>query len=225
MKNILLGVIGGIVVFKLVSIVLFFKKKGYNVKVVMIKNVINIIGFLILEIFLRNRIYVDMWDINLYYEVEYILLVDWVDMVLIVFVIYNIIGKVVNGIVDDMFIIIFFVILVRKLVFFVFVMNVNMYENLIFKENVDKLKFYGYRFIEVEEGLFVCNYVVKGRMSEFKDIVEEIERYNIYLKIENCDIILKGKKFFIISGRIKENIDFIRYLLNNLSGKMGYCFV
>jgi len=102
-------------------------------------------------------------------------------------------------------------------------MNVNMYENPILKENIDKLKSYGYRFIEAEEGLLACNYVAKGRMSEPEDIVAEIERYSIYSKIENCDTVLKDKKILITSGRTKENIDPIRYLSNNSSGKMGYC--
>ena len=223
MKNILLGVTGGIAAFKSASIVSLLKKKGYDVKVVMTKNATNIIGPLTLETLSRNRIYVDMWDTNPHYEVEHISLADWVDMVLIAPATYNIIGKVANGIADDMLTTIISAVSIRKPVFFALAMNVNMYENPILKENIDKLKSYGYRFIEVEEGLLACNYVAKGRMTEPEDIVAEIERYDIYSKIENFNTALKDKKVLITSGRTKENIDPIRYLSNNSSGKMGYC--
>ena len=222
MKNILLGVTGGIAAFKSASIVSLLKKKGYDVKVVMTKNATNIIGPFTLETLSRNRIYVDMWDTNPHYEVEHISLADWADMVLIAPATYNIIGKVANGIADDMLTTIISAVSIRKPVFFALAMNVNMYENPILKENIDKLKSYGYRFIEVEEGLLACNYVAKGRMTEPEDIVAEIERYDIYSKIENFNTALKDKKVLITSGRTKENIDPIRYLSNNSSGKMGY---
>ena len=222
MKNILLGITGGIAAFKSASIVSLLKKKGYNVKVVMTKNATNIIGPLTLETLSKNRIYVDMWDTNPHYEVEHISLADWADMVLIAPATYNIIGKVANGIADDMLTTIISAVSIRKPLFFALAMNVNMYENPILKENINKLKSYGYRFIEAEEGLLACNYVAKGRMSEPEDIVAEIERYSIYSKIENYHTVLKGKKILITSGRTKENIDPIRYLSNNSSGKMGY---
>ena len=222
MKNILVGVTGGIAAYKSAGIVSLLKKKGYNVKVVMTENATKIIGPLTLETLSRNRIYVDMWDSNPHYEVEHISLADWADMVLIAPATYNIIGKVANGIADDMLTTVISAVSVRKPVFFVLAMNVNMYENPILKENIDKLKSFGYRFIDAEEGLLACNYSAKGRMSEPEDIVDEIERYSIFSKIKNFDTALKGKKILITSGRTKENIDPVRYLSNNSSGKMGY---
>ncbi|WP_026747777.1 bifunctional phosphopantothenoylcysteine decarboxylase/phosphopantothenate--cysteine ligase CoaBC [Leptotrichia trevisanii] len=222
MKNILVGVTGGIAAYKSAGIVSLLKKKGYNVKVVMTENATKIIGPLTLETLSRNRIYVDMWDSNPHYEVEHISLADWADMVLIAPATYNIIGKVANGIADDMLTTVLAALSVRKPVFFALAMNVNMYENPILKENIDKLKSFGYRFIDAEEGLLACNYSAKGRMSEPEDIVDEIERYSIFSKIENFDTALKGKKILITSGRTKENIDPVRYLSNNSSGKMGY---
>ena len=222
MKNILVGVTGGIAAYKSAGIVSLLKKKGYNVKVVMTENATKIIGPLTLETLSRNRIYVDMWDSNPHYEVEHISLADWADVVLIAPATYNIIGKVANGIADDMLTTILSAVSVRKPVFFALAMNVNMYENPILKENINKLKSFGYRFIDAEEGLLACNYSAKGRMSEPEDIVDEIERYSIFSKIENFDTALKGKKILITSGRTKENIDPIRYLSNNSSGKMGY---
>ena len=222
MKNILVGVTGGIAAYKSAGIVSLLKKKGYNVKVVMTENATKIIGPLTLETLSRNRIYVDMWDSNPHYEVEHISLADWADMVLIAPATYNIIGKVANGISDDMLTTVISAVSVRKPVFFALAMNVNMYENPILKENINKLKSFGYRFIDAEEGLLACNYSAKGRMSEPENIVDEIERYSIFSKIKNFDTALKGKKILITSGRTKENIDPVRYLSNNSSGKMGY---
>lgn len=222
MKNILVGVTGGIAAYKSAGIVSLLKKKGYNVKVVMTENATKIIGPLTLETLSRNRIYVDMWDSNPHYEVEHISLADWADMVLIAPATYNIIGKVANGIADDMLTTVISAVSVRKPVFFALAMNVNMYENPILKENINKLKSFGYRFIDAEEGLLACNYSAKGRMSEPENIVDGIERYSIFSKFENFDIVLKNKKILITSGRTKENIDPVRYLSNNSSGKMGY---
>ena len=222
MKNILVGVTGGIAAFKSASIVSLLKKKGYNVKVVMTENATNIIGPLTLETLSKNRVYVDMWDKNPHYEVEHISLADWADIVLIAPATYNIIGKVANGIADDMLSTILSAVSLRKPVFFALAMNVNMYENPILNENIDKLKAYGYRFIDTNEGLLACNYEAKGRMKEPEEIVDIIERYNLASKIDNFRDALKGKKLLITSGRTREDIDPIRYLSNKSSGKMGY---
>ena len=222
MKNILVGVTGGIAAFKSASIVSLLKKKGYNVKVVMTENATNIIDPLTLETLSKNRVYVDMWDKNPHYEVEHISLADWADIVLIAPATYNIIGKVANGIADDMLSTILSAVSLRKPVFFALAMNVNMYENPILNENIDKLKTYGYRFIDTNEGLLACNYEAKGRMKEPEEIVDIIERYNLASKIDNFRDALKGKKLLITSGRTREDIDPIRYLSNKSSGKMGY---
>ena len=222
MKNILVGVTGGIAAFKSASIVSLLKKKGYYVKVVMTENATNIIGPLTLETLSKNRVYVDMWDKNPHYEVDHISLADWADIVLIAPATYNIIGKVANGIADDMLSTILSAVSLRKPVFFALAMNVNMYENPILNENIDKLKTYGYRFIDTNEGLLACNYEAKGRMKEPEEIVDIIERYNLASKIDNFRDALKGKKLLITSGRTREDIDPIRYLSNKSSGKMGY---
>ena len=222
MKNILVGVTGGIAAFKSASIVSLLKKKGYNVKVVMTENTTNIIGPLTLETLSKNRVYIDMWDKNPHYEVEHISLADWADIVLIAPATYNIIGKVANGIADDMLSTILSAVSLRKPIFFALAMNVNMYENPILNENISKLKSYGYRFIDTNEGLLACNYEAKGRMKEPEEIVDIIERHNLATKIENFKDALKGKKLLITSGRTREDIDPIRYLSNKSSGKMGY---
>ena len=110
----------------------------------------------------------------------------------------------------------------RKPVFFALAMNVNMYENPILNENINRLKTYGYRFIDTNEGLLACNYEAKGRMKEPEEIVDIIVRHDIASKIDNFRDALKGKKLLITSGRTREDIDPIRYLSNKSSGKMGY---
>ena len=222
MKNILVGVTGGIAAFKSASIVSLLKKKGYNVKVVMTENATNIIGPLTLETLSKNRVYVDMWDKNPHYEVEHISLADWADIVLIAPATYNIIGKVANGIADDMLSTILSAVSLRKPVFFALAMNVNMYENPILNENINRLKTYGYRFIDTNGGLLACNYEAKGRMKEPEEIVDIIVRHDIASKIDNFRDALKGKRLLITSGRTREDIDPIRYLSNKSSGKMGY---
>ena len=222
MKNILVGVTGGIAAFKSASIVSLLKKKGYNVKVIMTENATNIIGPLTLETLSKNRVYIDMWDKNPHYEVEHISLADWADIVLIAPATYNIIGKVANGIADDMLSTILSAVSLRKPVFFALAMNVNMYENPILNENINRLKTYGYRFIDTNEGLLACNYEAKGRMKEPEEIVDIIVRHDIASKIDNFRDALKGKRLLITSGRTREDIDPIRYLSNKSSGKMGY---
>lgn len=220
MKNILVGVTGGIAAYKSANIVSILKKKGYNVKVIMTKNATNIIAPLTLETLSRNRVYVDMWDEKPHYEVEHISLSDWADLVLVAPATYNIIGKIANGIADDMLTTV--ISATQKPIFFALAMNVKMYENPILLENIEKLKKYGYKFIEADEGLLACNYIAKGRLKDENEIVDEIERYFLYSKINNYSNLLKGQKILISSGRTREEIDPVRYVTNNSSGKMGY---
>ena len=102
MKNILIGVTGGIAAYKSANIISKLKKRGYNVKVIMTENATKIITPLALETLSRNRVYVDMWDKTPHFEVEHISLAEWADLVLIAPATYNIVGKVANGIADDM---------------------------------------------------------------------------------------------------------------------------
>ncbi len=220
MKNILLGVTGGIAAYKSANAVSILKKKGYDVKVIMTENATKIISALTLETLSKNRVYVDMWDRNPHYEVGHISLAEWADIVLIAPATYNVIGKIANGIADDMLTTV--VSATKKPVFFALAMNVNMYNNPILQKNISKLKSYGYKFIDADEGLLACNYSGKGRLRDEKEIVDEIERYKTYSKIENYSSLFAGKKILISSGRTKEKIDPVRYITNNSSGKMGY---
>ncbi|MGL4402236.1 MAG: bifunctional phosphopantothenoylcysteine decarboxylase/phosphopantothenate--cysteine ligase CoaBC [Fusobacteriaceae bacterium] len=217
MKNILLGVTGGIAAYKSAGIISLLKKKGYNVKVIMTKNATEIITPLTLETLARDRVVVDMWDKNRIYEVEHISLAEWADLMLIAPATYNIVGKVANGIADDMLSTV--ISACTKPVFFTLAMNCNMYENPILRGNIDKLKGYGYNFIESDEGFLACNVNAKGRMKDPEEIVKIIEEY---MEAETLEKILSGKKILITAGRTEEPIDPIRYISNLSSGKMGY---
>ena len=216
MKNILIGVCGGIAAYKTANIISKLKKKGHNVKVIMTENATKIITPLTLETLSRNKVVVDMWDINRGYEVEHISLADWADVVLIAPATYNIVGKVANGIADDMLSTV--ISACTKPKYFALAMNVNMYENPILRDNIEKLKKYeNYYFIEADEGFLACNVNAKGRLKNEDDIVEILEE-----SFTETEKYLLGKKVLITAGRTEEPIDPVRYLSNNSSGQMGY---
>ncbi len=216
MKNILIGVCGGIAAYKTANIISKLKKKGHNIKVIMTENATKIITPLTLETLSRNKVVVDMWDINRGYEVEHISLADWADVMLIAPATYNIVGKVANGIADDMLSTV--ISACTKPKYFALAMNVNMYENPILKENIEKLKKYeNYHFIEADEGFLACNVNAKGRLKNEDDIVEILE--DSFIETEKT---LEGKTILITAGRTEEPIDPVRYLSNNSSGQMGY---
>lgn len=217
MKNILLGVTGGIAAYKSANIVSMLKKKGYNVKVIMSENATKIITPLTLETLSKERVYVDMWDKTPHFEVEHISLAEWADVVLVAPATYNIVGKVANGIADDMLSTV--ISATTKPVFFALAMNVNMYNNPILKENINKLKKYGYRFIDSDEGFLACNVNAKGRLKDEKEIVKILEDY---FQEEELDRYLTGKTVLITAGRTEEAIDPVRYISNRSSGQMGY---
>lgn len=217
MKNILLGVTGGIAAYKSANIVSLLKKKGYNVKVIMTKNATEIITPLTLETLSRERVYVSMWDRTPHFEVEHISLAQWADVVLVAPATYNIVGKIANGIADDMLSTV--ISATKSPVFFALAMNVNMYENPILIENIKKLKKYNYNFIESDEGFLACNVNAKGRLKSEVEIVSILEKY---FEEKEVDKYLTGKKILIIAGRTEEAIDPVRYISNRSSGQMGY---
>ena len=217
MKNILLGVTGGIAAYKSANIVSLLKKKGYNVKVIMTKNATEIITPLTLETLSRERVYVSMWDRTPHFEVEHISLAQWADAVLVAPATYNIVGKIANGIADDMLSTV--ISATKSPVFFALAMNVNMYENPILLENIEKLKKYNYNFIESDEGFLACNVNAKGRLKNEAEIVEILEKY---FEEKETDKYLTAKKILITAGRTEEAIDPVRYLSNRSSGQMGY---
>ena len=225
MKNILIGISGGIAAYKTTNIVSSLRKKGYNVKVIMTESATKIISPLAFESLSRNSVVVDMWEKNSNVNVEHISLADWADIILVAPATYNIVGKMANGIADDMLTTV--ISAAKKTVYFALAMNVNMYENPILKENIKKLENYGYKFIEADEGFLACNVNAKGRLKDEKEIVEiilkDLENIEEFKnEIDENEKPLCGKKVLITAGRTEEPIDPIRYFSNKSTGKMGY---
>ena len=214
-KNILLGVSGGIAAYKAANIISMLKKRGHNVRVIMTKNATEIIAPLTLETLARDRVVTDMWEKKPNVEVEHISFAEWADIILVAPATYNVVGKIANGIADDMLTTVISAATVP--VYFAMAMNVNMYENPILRENVKKLKKYGYKFIEADEGFLACNVNAKGRLKKEEDIVDTIEKE--FIEVPHT---LEGKKVIITAGATREAIDPVRYLTNRSTGKMGY---
>ena len=220
MKNILIGVSGGIAAYKAANIVSGLRKKGYDVKVVMTENAAKIITPLAFESLSKHDVAVDMWERNFNVNVEHIALADWADIILVAPATYNIVGKVAGGIADDMLSTV--ISAFNKTVYFALAMNVRMYENPILAENIKKLKKYGYKFIEADEGLLACNVNAKGRLKNEQEIIEIISKELEETEKISTDKPLAGKKVMITAGRTEEPLDPIRYFSNRSTGKMGY---
>lgn len=216
MKNILIGICGGIAAYKATNIVSAFRKLGYNVKVIMTENAQKIITPLAFEALSKNKVITDMWESNTNIDVEHISVSDWADIVLIVPATYNIIGKIANGIADDMLSTV--ISATKKPVFFALAMNEKMYLNPILKENIQKLKKYNYSFIEADEGFLACNVNSIGRLKNENEIVNIIVNF---LNDENKKPLL-NKNILITAGPTREPLDPIRFFSNSSTGKMGY---
>ena len=220
MKNILIGVSGGIAAYKAANIVSGLRKRGYDVKVVMTENAAKIITPLAFESLSKHDVAVNMWERNFNVNVEHIALADWADLILVAPATYNIVGKVAGGIADDMLSTV--ISAFNKTVYFALAMNVRMYENPILGENIEKLKKYGYKFIEADEGLLACNVNAKGRLKNEQEIVEIIAREMEGAETSDIKKPLAGKKVLVTAGRTEEPLDPIRYFSNRSTGKMGY---
>ena len=220
MKNVLIGVSGGIAAYKAANIVSGLRKRGYDVKVVMTENAAKIITPLAFESLSKHDVAVDMWERNFNVNVEHIALADWADIILVAPATYNIVGKVAGGIADDMLSTV--ISAFNKTVYFALAMNIRMYENPILAENIEKLKRYGYKFIEAEEGPLACNVNAKGRLKNEQEIIEIISKELEENEVKSMDKPLAGKKVLITAGRTEEPLDPIRYFSNKSTGKMGY---
>lgn len=212
-KNILVCVSGGIAAYKVVDVVSRLKKLNANVNVIMTKSATNFVAPLTFQTLSQNFVNVDMFEEPKTWEVEHISLAEKADLVLIAPATANVIGKIANGIADDMLTTV--VMATKAKVIFAPAMNTNMYTNPTVKENIKKLKGYGYEFINTNVGLLACGTYGEGRMAEPAEIVE-------YLKSSFYDKDLKEKKIVITAGPTIEPLDPVRYMTNFSSGKMGY---
>lgn len=213
-NTVVLGVTGGIAAYKALDIVSRLKKKGVDVHVIMTEHAKEFVTPLSFQSLSCNNVIYDMFEEPRAFEIQHISLAKKADVILVAPATANIIGKVANGIADDM---LSTTIMATKAdVIFAPAMNTNMYENSIVKNNIEKLKKYGYKFVEPGSGRLACGDIGKGKLADVDDICEIVESA-LY---SNKD--LQGINVLVSAGPTISKIDPVRYITNNSSGKMGY---
>jgi phosphopantothenoylcysteine decarboxylase/phosphopantothenate--cysteine ligase len=212
-KKTIVGITGGIAAYKACEIVRRLKKMGAQVIVVMTENAQRFVTPLTLETLSENEVVTEMFPERKVVGVRHVSLAQWADVILIAPATANIVGKIRAGIADDILTTV--VISTKSPVMFAPAMNVNMWGNPIFQENMEYLKGKGYRFVEPETGDLACG-KGKGRLPEPEAIVKEVAK----LLTGKKD--LEGRSILVTAGRTQEPLDPVRYLSNRSSGKMGY---
>lgn len=212
-KNILLGVTGGIAVYKIANLASMLKKQGANVKVIMTENACQFITPMTFETLTAQKVYTDTFDRNFEFKVDHIELGKWADVFLIAPATANVIGKLANGIADDM--LTTTALAMRCPILVSPAMNTTMFENKVVKHNIMKLRTYGMDIIMPASGHLACGDIGAGKMPEPEMLLEYIKR-GAYKKKD-----LVGKKVCVSAGPTREAIDPVRYISNNSTGKMG----
>ncbi|EKN63828.1 bifunctional phosphopantothenoylcysteine decarboxylase/phosphopantothenate--cysteine ligase CoaBC [Schinkia azotoformans] len=214
-KKILLCVSGGIAAYKAAALTSKLTQTGAIVKVIMTESATKFVQPLTFQALSRNDVFFDTFDEKDSGKIAHIDLADWADIVIVAPATANVIGKLANGIADDM--VTTTLLATTAPVWIAPAMNVHMYDHPAVKQNINKLYSYGYKFIEPTEGQLACGYVGKGRLEEPERIVDLVNNHFS----ENFSS-LKGKKILVTAGPTKEVIDPVRFLTNRSSGKMGY---
>ena len=212
--NILLIVSGSIAAYKAADLSHSFKKAGFDVNVIMTGNAAFFINPITFETLTGNKCIIDTFDRNFDFKVEHVSLAKAADLVLIAPASADIIGKVANGIADDMATTTIMAATCPKMI--APAMNTAMYENPIVQDNIKKLVSYGYEIIEPGTGLLACGDEGKGKLADINDI------YTLVMRRISREHDLEGKKVLITAGPTEESIDPVRYITNHSSGKMGY---
>ena len=213
-KNVVLGVSGGIAVYKALDIVSQLVKKDVEVDVIMTKSATEFVTPLSFQSLSSNAVIVDMFKEPKHWEIQHISLAKKADIMLIAPATANIIGKIASGIADDMLSTI--IMATKAKVIFAPAMNTNMYENPIVQNNIEKLKSYGYEFIEPASGRLACGDTGRGKLESTDLIVEHVMSELYPIKD------LKGKRVLVTAGPTVSPIDPVRYITNRSTGRMGY---
>ncbi|MEH7512455.1 bifunctional phosphopantothenoylcysteine decarboxylase/phosphopantothenate--cysteine ligase CoaBC [Gottfriedia acidiceleris] len=214
-KKILLCVTGGIAVYKAAALTSKLVQAGYDVKVMMSLSATKFVTPLTFQALSRNDVYIDTFDEKDSAKIAHIDLGDWPDLIIVAPATANTIGKLANGLGDEM--IQATLLAATKPVWIAPAMNVNMYNHPIVQKNMSILKEIGHRFIEPNEGYLACGYVGKGRLAEPEEIVQFVNEH-----FQREVGLLKGKKIIISAGPTVEKIDPVRFVSNHSTGKMGY---
>lgn len=213
-KKILLGVSGGIAVYKSVDLVSRLKKAGAEVFVVMTKAAAEFVNPITFRSLSHNPVYLDMFEEPKIWNVEHIGLAENIDAAIVAPATANIIAKISLGIADDYLSTV--LLAVKQPIFIAPAMNHNMYHHEATQNNLEVLRRRGVHIIGPDTGFQACGTAGDGRMTEPQDIVAEL----------NCffaqSSLLAKKKVLVTAGGTKEPLDPVRYIGNHSSGKMGF---
>lgn len=213
-KTVLLGITGGIAAYKIANLASALVKLHADVNVIMTQNATNFINPITFESLTGNKCIVDTFDRNFKFKVEHIALAELADVFMVAPASANVIGKIANGIADDMLTTTFMACKKKKIL--APAMNTNMYENPIVQDNIKKLKSYGMEIIEPATGYLACGAIGSGKLPDEKILLEYILREAAYEKD------LSGKTVLVTAGPTREAIDPVRFISNRSTGKMGY---
>ena len=213
-KTVLLGITGSIAAYKIAYLASALKKLHADVQVLMTENATNFINPITFETLTGNKCLVDTFDRNFQFQVEHVSIAKKADVVMIAPASANVIGKIANGLADDMLTTTVMACRCQKI--FAPAMNTAMYENPIVQDNIKKLLSYGYEVLTPASGYLACGDTGAGKMPEPETLLEYI------LKEVAFEKDLAGKKVLVTAGPTQEAIDPVRCLTNHSSGKMGY---
>ena len=213
-KRILLIVTGGVASYKALELLRLLVKDNFDLECVLTDNTKKFIHTLMFESLLGKKVFTELFSLNETSEMNHIQLANNFDLILVVPATANFIGKISNGLADDLASTILMA--TKTPTFFAPGMNVNMWENPVVKKNLQKLKDIGYRIINPLHGKLACGQIGVGKLVEINEI------HKIVRKFFYSNNLLKGKKAIVTSGPSIEKLDPVRYLSNFSSGLQGY---
>ena len=214
-KCVVIGVTGGIAVYKALDVISALRKKDIEVHVIMTESASKFVNPLTFQSISQNMVVTDMFAEPKAWEIQHISLAQKADLMLIAPATANVIGKISNGIADDM--LSTTVMATKAKVLIAPAMNTNMYQNPIVQNNISKLKDFGYKFIEPASGRLACGDIGIGKLADVNTIVERVIE-----ELEDKEQDLLGNKVLVSAGPTIAPIDPVRYITNRSTGKMGY---
>ena len=213
-KTVLLGVSSSIAAYKICNLARMLTKLGADVHVAMTENTQNFVHPLTFETLTQHKCLIDTFDRNFEYSVEHVSIAKKADVVMIAPATANVIGKIANGIADDMLTTTVMACTCKKII--APAMNHNMFHNPIVQENIEKLRRHGYEIIEPVKGMLANRDIGDGKLPDEETLLEYIVRDAAF------DKDLAGKHVLVTAGATRESIDPVRFITNHSSGKMGF---
>ncbi len=213
-KTVILGITGSIAAYKGAEICRLLIKAGSRVRVIMTEAAMAFVNPLTFETLTSGPVGTSMFNHNRSWDIQHVSWTQEADLFLIAPATANVVGKISHGIADDL--LTSSVMATTAPVVIAPAMNKEMYVNSVFQDNMDRLKAYGYKFIEPGSGYLACGDEGKGRLADPQKIVDFVFSH-LALKQD-----LKGYRFLITAGPTQEPLDPVRYISNNSSGKMGH---